>query len=154
MDRGASRAIAHVTAKSQTPLHSATEHAVKIQHFWARAMKSQGACGGIDSWPFFPALSSCQRRPLTHIYFCASWSTEPPRTSKTSTFWCAYLDAQSCLTLCDPMDRSSPGSSVLGGSPGKSTGVGCHALLQGSFLTQGWHSHLYVACGGTRILYH
>ena len=33
MDRGASRAIVHVIAKSQTPLHSATEHAVKIQHF-------------------------------------------------------------------------------------------------------------------------
>ena len=33
MDRGASRAIVHVVAKSQTPLHSVTEHAIKIQHF-------------------------------------------------------------------------------------------------------------------------
>ena len=40
------------------------------------------------------------------------------------------LVAQSCPTLCDPVDRSSPGSSVHGGSPGKDTGVGCHALLQ------------------------
>ena len=24
-------------------------------------------------------------------------------------------------------------------SPGKSTGLGCHALLQGIFLTQGWN---------------
>ena len=30
------------------------------------------------------------------------------------------------------MDRSLPGSSVHGDSPGKNTGVGCHALLQGS----------------------
>ena len=30
-----------------------------------------------------------------------------------------------------------PGSSVHGDSPGKNTGVGCHALLQGIFLTQG-----------------
>ena len=30
------------------------------------------------------------------------------------------------------------GSSVHGDSPGKSTGVGCHALFQGIFLTQGW----------------
>ena len=44
---------------------------------------------------------------------------------------------QSCLTLCDPMNRSPPGSSVCGDSPGKNTGVGCHALLQGIFPTQG-----------------
>ena len=35
------------------------------------------------------------------------------------------------------MDCSPPGSSVPGDSPGKNTGVGCHALLQGIFLTQG-----------------
>ena len=46
------------------------------------------------------------------------------------------LIAQSCLTLCDPMDCSLPGSSVYGDSPGKNTGVGCHALLQGIFPTQ------------------
>ena len=36
---------------------------------------------------------------------------------------------QSCLTLCDPMGYSLPGSSVHGDSPGKNTGVGSHALL-------------------------
>ena len=35
------------------------------------------------------------------------------------------------------MDDSPPGSSVHGDSPGKNTGVGCHALLQGMFPTQG-----------------
>ena len=45
--------------------------------------------------------------------------------------------AQLCLTLCDPMDCSPPGSSVHGDSPGKNTGVPCHALLQGIFPTQG-----------------
>jgi len=39
---------------------------------------------------------------------------------------------KSRLTLCDPLDCSPPGSSVHGDSPGKSTEVGCHALLQGS----------------------
>ena len=43
----------------------------------------------------------------------------------------------SCSTLCNPMDYSPPGSSVHGDSPGKNTEVGCHALLQGIFLTQG-----------------
>ena len=35
------------------------------------------------------------------------------------------------------MDCSPPGSSVHGNSPGKNTGVGYHALLQGVFPTQG-----------------
>ena len=38
-------------------------------------------------------------------------------------------------TLCNPMDCSLPGSSPWD-FPGKSTGVGCHFLLQGIFPTQ------------------
>ena len=53
------------------------------------------------------------------------------------------LAAQSCLTLCGLIDCSSPSSSV----PGilQNTGVGCHALLQGIFPTQGLLPTLYVA---------
>ena len=50
---------------------------------------------------------------------------------------CVCLVDQLCPTLCNPMDCSPPGSSVRGDSPGKNTGVGCHALLQGNFPTQG-----------------
>ena len=50
---------------------------------------------------------------------------------------CMCLVVQLCPTLCDPLDCSPPGSSVNGDSPGKNTGVGCHALLQGIFPTQG-----------------
>ena len=46
------------------------------------------------------------------------------------------LVAQSCPTLSDSMDCSAPGSSILGGSLGKNTRVGCHALLQDIFPTQ------------------
>ena len=49
---------------------------------------------------------------------------------------------QSCLTLCDPMDYSPPGTSVHGDSPGKNTGVGYYALLQGIFSTQGLNLRL------------
>ena len=48
---------------------------------------------------------------------------------------------QLCPTLCNPMDYSPLGSSVHGDSPGKNTGVGCHALLQGILLTQGLNPH-------------
>ena len=40
--------------------------------------------------------------------------------------------AQLCPTLCDSMDCSLPGSFIRPWDfPGKSTGVGCHFLLQG-----------------------
>ena len=51
---------------------------------------------------------------------------------------CVCVSLQSFLTLCDPMDCSLSGSSAHGkNSPGKNTGLGYHALLQGIFLTQG-----------------
>ena len=61
------------------------------------------------------------------------------------------LVTQSCPTLCSPMDCSLIGSSVHGDSPGKNTGVGCHALLQGIFPTQALNLSL-PRC--RKILYH
>ena len=58
---------------------------------------------------------------------------------------CACVHAkslQSYSTLCNPKDCSPLSSSIHGNSPGKITGVGCHALLQGIFLTQGSNPHL------------
>ena len=49
------------------------------------------------------------------------------------------LVAHSCPALCNPLDCSLPGSSVHGISLGKNTGVDCHTLLQGIFLT--WESN-------------
>ena len=49
---------------------------------------------------------------------------------------------QLCPTLCEPMNCSPSGSSIHGDSPGKDTGVGCHALLQGTFPTQGLNLRL------------
>ena len=60
-----------------------------------------------------------------------------------------------CPTLCSPIDCCPSGSSLHGDSPGKNPGVGCHALLQGIFLTQGLNpqilSHLNHQ-GSPRIL--
>ena len=67
-------------------------------------------------------------RVHTHVFLCKSA--------------CVCLIAQSCLTLYDPMDCSLQGSSVHGYSPGKNTGMGCHALLQGIFPTQRWNPGL------------
>ena len=48
---------------------------------------------------------------------------------------------QSCLTLCDPMDCSPPGSSVCGISQERKP-VGFHAFLQRIFPTQGSNPRL------------
>ena len=60
----------------------------------------------------------------------------------------------SCSVMSDslgPVDCSPPSSSVHGDTPGKNTGVGCHALLQGIFPTQGLNPGL-PHC--RQILYH
>ena len=56
-----------------------------------------------------------------------------------------YVCVLCCLVVSDslqPMDCSLPGSSVHGDSPGKNTGMGCHALLQGTFPPQGSNQSL------------
>ena len=73
----------------------------------------------------FPWLLTCQTYPWSWKW---TWLHQD----------CAvFLVVQLCPTLCNPMDCSLLGSSVHGDSPGKNSGVGCHALFQGIFPTQG-----------------
>ena len=81
--------------------------------------------------------------PLPHMCLhhcsvpaCADHGIYLPELYTGSPGWLC-LGAQSSPTLCDPMDCSLPGFSVHRDSPGKNTGVGCHALIQEIFLTQG-----------------
>ena len=57
---------------------------------------------------------------------------------------------QSCPTLCNPVYIVCQAPLSMD-SPGKNTGVGCHAFLQGIFLTQGLNLYLFsspVFAGG------
>ena len=58
----------------------------------------------------------------------------------------------SCPTLCYPIGCSPPGLLCPWDSPGKNTGVGCHALLQGIFPTQGSNPHLLCLLRCRRVL--
>ena len=75
--------------------------------------------------------------------FAFSWKKKQeglsPGTGRVSL---CCLVTRLCPPLCKPMDGSLPGSSVHGDSPGKNTGVDCHALLQGIFPTQGTNTGL------------
>ena len=56
---------------------------------------------------------------------------------------------QLCPTLCDPAWLLCPWA-----SPGKNTGVGCHALLQGIFRARDQTRVSYSSCIGMQVLYH
>ena len=66
------------------------------------------------------------------IIWAKHWATFPSFVEPSFV-----LGMHACLILCSPMDCNPPASSVHGDSPGKNTEVGCHALLQGIFPTQG-----------------
>ena len=51
--------------------------------------------------------------------------------------WLGMLVTPSCLSLCDRVDYKPTRLLCPCNIPGKNTGVGCHALLQGIFPTQG-----------------
>ena len=57
----------------------------------------------------------------------------PPSPKRTCT--CTYTAAaakplQSCLTLCNPIDSSPPGSAIPGILQARTLELGCHFLLQ------------------------
>ena len=71
------------------------------------------------------------------------FTPRPLPTTTTTHTTCPYLRivlSRLVVYDCDPMDCGLPASSVHGDSPGKNTGVGCHALLQEIFPTQGTES--------------
>ena len=79
-----------------------------------------------------PYMTTGKTTALTRLNFASS-----NRYISDTLIPVLCLVIQLCPTRGNPMDCSSPGSSVHGDSPGKNTGVGCHALLQGIFPTQG-----------------
>ena len=73
--------------------------------------------------------------------------------ARVHTHVCTRLVAQLCLTLWDPLDYSLSGSSVHEIFQARNTGVGCHLLLQGIFLTQESNLHFLCLLHCRQILY-
>ena len=109
----------------------------------------ESACnvGDLDSIPglgWFPGEGKgypFQYSGLENSMDCVSlWDKKEQRQREEPV--CACLVTLLCLTVCNPMDCSPPGSCVHGDSLGKNTGVGSLSLLQGIFPTQGWNPGL------------
>ena len=84
----------------------------------------------------FPSFLSVSSRSATHI-LQLRFLLRTFMVAMCSWHAVLWLVTQSCPTLCNLMACSPLGSSVHGDSPGKNTEVGCHALLQEIFPTQG-----------------
>ena len=70
----------------------------------------------------------------THICICMNIHIK--------SYICVWKSLSRVWLFATSLDCSPPGSSVHGYSPSKSTGVGCHGLLQGIFPTQGSNQRL------------
>ena len=105
--------------------------------------------GMLDAFPSHQPGHSYFKNNLISIYYFQQSTVCENNTFFKSQFLYIRIYtilAQSCPTLCSAMDCSPPGSSVHGNSPGKNTGVGCHALPQGTFPTQVSHIAGNIGC--------
>ena len=120
---------------------------------WPSGKNVLGLCTWLIHITCLPPTGKCVCDPFRHtmgpVPGISEWTNEWIYTCSQFFFffWSHHVAsgilfpwsevAQSCPTLCDPIDCSLPGSSVHGIFPGNSTGVDCHFLLQRIFLTQG-----------------
>ena len=106
----------------------------------------------------FPSPGRCsistQGSDPCHLHWQAGSLPMSHQGSPQISLCCVVLSCSAVSDSCDPMDYNSPGFSVHGDSPGKNTGVGCHILIQGIFLTQGSNPYLLWLVHCSPILYH
>ena len=94
-----------------------------------------------SEWMGALVQSLIQSKPSVQFFDCLAccFVAFPTWHTRRIKYMCC---AKSCLTVCDPVDCSSPGSSLLGISQARILGGGCRFLLQGIFPTQGSNPHL------------
>ena len=83
--------------------------------------------------------SECMSQPEAKekgSYLPLQTALPTPKAYRIPEFFLTFRDRFPSFCSLYLSMSSSPGSSVHGDSPGRNTGVGCHALLQGIFPTQ------------------
>ena len=105
-------------------------------------------CAEAHKSPFLSLLLYRTARSSAGFPLLCLWlfsRNQPGFSASFQKCWCSHIGtcavlgliSQLCLTICDSMDCSPPDFSLHGDSLGMNIGVGCHALLQGIFPTQG-----------------
>ena len=148
--------IRHKTVKTQLPLMRCSEKKQVTmpdpcsQHHWGGGRTTSHPSSPAQR--FAPTLTSfkepahCPLQPGSEqgnvlLIFSPSWfPTKPCLNSRLAS--CACSVTQSCLTLCDPMDCSPPGSSVQRISQARIQEWIAISFPQGIFSTQEWNPHL------------
>jgi len=110
MDRGAWWAIVHRVTKSWTWLNWLTMHTHTVTCWYPTVFIISLYS---STWLYYFKLLPRKIQLENKFIVCFSIYENPFKgTSDCSKFQCVHI--QLCLTLCDPMDCSPPGSSILG----------------------------------------
>ena len=87
-------------------------------------------------WCIFPTQGS-----NPHLLHWQAYSLSLSHQGSPRPIFCCLV-TNLCPTLCNPMDCVDCQAPLSMGFSRQNTGVGCHFLLQGIFLTQGSNPHL------------
>ena len=94
-------------------------------------------------WQHTPVLLPGKSHGRRSVVGYSPWGSKESDTTERFHFVITVNEKCVCVlsypTLWGSMDCSPPGSSAH--FPGKNTGVGCHFLLQGTYLAQEWDLH-------------
>ena len=124
-----------------------------VSRHWLPSLCSCGSSTSLGPiWVSAPPFSEAHLHE--HLVLCPLLLTWLPENPPCGHQQACMLSRLSRVRLCatpwtlQPIRLLCPWD-----SPGKNTGMGCHALLQGIFLTQGLNPRLYVSCVGRWVLY-
>ena len=107
-----------------------------------------------ESIMFFSSLVQFYTTYLDHCKICGRSDFSCPNPLSVDISYTEWVSAQSCLTLCDPMDCSPPGSSVHGIFQARILEWVAVSYARGSFRPK---DQSHVSCTpfiGRWILYH
>ena len=142
------------------------DHLRKVESCWSDSVSPKAECRGERAWSLLPSVAKFLQLFLSvtpsinshhnslgnGVYSqpLPAWSREVKgRAPSPHPVLCS--EAQSCLTLCDLIDCSQPGSSVHGILPARMLKWVAVSSSRGSSQPR---DRTHISCIGRRVLYH
>ena len=145
-------------------IHATTSDEVYLGPIWAPASLEGFGGGGIQKcWDpriFKHSLNCCCKCCTEEV--ASAWTKAGPCAKKreknvaTRAKMGEHLNVYACVLSSSLLPHGMWSTRLLWpwNFPDKNTGVGCHALLQGIFLSQGWNLCLLHLLQWRQVLYH